>query len=221
MRTSTHICATCFRPPSSSRSASGDLDILIAGCGTGQHAILTTQQHEGARTLAIDLSRASLAYAAAKTRELGLDIEYAQADIMRLGALERRFDLIESVGVLHHLADPYAGWRVLLSLLRPGGFMRIALYSEIGRWGVVAARAVIAQRGYGASAAESGASGSDLMQRDDSAAQNVMRIDDFYSTSECRDFLFHTQEHRMTLPAIKAFLAEQNLQFRRHGSRSA
>jgi Tfp pilus assembly protein PilF/SAM-dependent methyltransferase len=190
-----------------------DLDILIAGCGTGQHAILTTQRHEGARTLAIDLSRASLAYAVAKTRKLGLDIEYAQADIMRLGTLQRRFDLIESVGVLHHLADPYAGWRVLLTLLRPGGFMRIALYSEIGRWGVVAAREEIAQRGYGASAAEIRRFRSELMQRDDSAAQNVMRMIDFYSTSECRDFLFHTQEHRMTLPAIKQFLAEQNLRF--------
>jgi hypothetical protein len=91
--------------------------------------------------------------------------------------------------------------------------MRIALYSEIGRWGVVAAREEIAQRGYGASAAEIRRFRSELMQRDDSAAQNVMRMIDFYSTSECRDFLFHTQEHRMTLPAIKQFLAEQNLRF--------
>jgi Tfp pilus assembly protein PilF/2-polyprenyl-3-methyl-5-hydroxy-6-metoxy-1,4-benzoquinol methylase len=198
--------AAKFRPLGKS-----GLDILIAGCGTGQHAILTTQQFEGARTLAVDLSRASLAYAMAKTNKLGLDIEYAQADIMRLGALQRRFDLIESAGVLHHLADPYAGWRVLLSLLRPGGFMRIALYSEVARWGVVAARREIAERGYGASAAEIRRFRGELMQRSDSAAQNVMRMIDFYSTSECRDFLFHTQEHRMTLPAIKRFLAEQNL----------
>src|SRR4029453_18779933 len=143
-------------------------------------------------TLAVDLSRASLAYAAAGTRKLGLSIEYAQADITRLGAVERRFDLIESVGVLHHMADPWAGWRVLLSLLRPGGFMRIALYSEIARWGVVAAREEIAQRGYGASAAEIRRFRGELMQRDDSAAQNVMRMIDFYSMSECRDFLFHT-----------------------------
>jgi tetratricopeptide (TPR) repeat protein/SAM-dependent methyltransferase len=189
------------------------LDILIAGCGTGQHAILTHQQFEGARTLAVDLSRASLAYAVAKTRKLGLDIDYAQADIMRLGALAQRFDLIESVGVLHHMADPYAGWRVLLSLLRPGGFMRIALYSEIARWGVVAARKEIAEEGYGASAAEIRRYRRELMQRGDAAAQNVMRMTDFYSTSECRDFLFHTQEHRMTLPAIKQFLAGQNLRF--------
>jgi 2-polyprenyl-3-methyl-5-hydroxy-6-metoxy-1,4-benzoquinol methylase len=55
------------------------------------------------------------------------NIEYGQADILKLGSLGRSFDLIESSGVLHHLADPLAGWRVLLSLLRPGGFMMIGL----------------------------------------------------------------------------------------------
>jgi Flp pilus assembly protein TadD/SAM-dependent methyltransferase len=190
----------------------GALDILIAGCGTGQQAILTAQQFEGARMLAIDLSRASLAYAAGKTRALGLDIEYAQADIMRLGALARRFDLIESGGVLHHLAEPYAGWRVLLSLLRPGGFMRIGLYSEIARRGVVAARALVAEKGYGATPAEIRRFRLDLMQGGDGPARDILRFNDFYSMSECRDLVFHTQEHRMTLPEIKAFLAEERLQ---------
>ena len=40
-----------------------------------------------------------------------------------------------------------------------------------------------------------------------------MWFNDFYSTSECRDLLFHVQEHRMTLPQIKAFLVAQELQF--------
>jgi Flp pilus assembly protein TadD/2-polyprenyl-3-methyl-5-hydroxy-6-metoxy-1,4-benzoquinol methylase len=187
------------------------LDILIAGCGTGQHAILTAQQFAGARMLAIDLSRASLAYAASKTRGLGLDIEYAQADIMRLGTLQRRFDAIESVGVLHHLADPYAGWRVLLSLLRPGGFMRIGLYSEIARSGVVAARALVAEKRYGATAPEIRRFRLELMQADNGAARDILRFNDFYSMSECRDLVFHTQEHRMTLPEIKSFLRGQGL----------
>ena len=39
------------------------LDVLIAGCGTGQHAIETAQRFAGARVLAIDLSRTSLGYA--------------------------------------------------------------------------------------------------------------------------------------------------------------
>jgi Flp pilus assembly protein TadD/2-polyprenyl-3-methyl-5-hydroxy-6-metoxy-1,4-benzoquinol methylase len=192
----------------------GGLEILIAGCGTGQHAVLTAQQFDGARVLAIDLSGASLAYAAAKTRALGLDgIEYAQADIMELGTVRRRFDVIESGGVLHHLADPYAGWRVLLSLLRPGGFMRIGLYSEIARAGVVAARALVAQAGYGSTPAEIRRFRRELMQANDQSARDILRFNDFYSMSECRDLVFHTQEHRMTLPEIKSFLSQQSLHF--------
>jgi SAM-dependent methyltransferase len=186
--------------------------VLIAGCGTGQQAILTAQQFAAVRMLAIDLSSASLAYASAKTRALGLDaIEFAQADIMRLGALERRFDLIESAGVLHHLADPYAGWRALLSLLRPGGFMRIGLYSEIARRGVVAARALAAEKGYGSTAADIRRFRQELMRSGDEVARDILRFADFYSMSECRDLVFHVKEHRMTLPEIKGFLSEEGL----------
>ena len=43
--------------------------------------------------------------------------------------------------------------------------------------------------------------------RDDlDAARDILRFNDFYSMSECRDLVFHTQEHRMTLPGIKGFL---------------
>jgi SAM-dependent methyltransferase len=102
-------------------------EILIAGCGTGEHPFDVAQKSPGARILAVDLSRPSLAYARRKTREDGLrNIEYAQADILQLATIGRSFDRIEAVGVLHHLADPKAGWRVLVSLLRPNGIMRIS-----------------------------------------------------------------------------------------------
>lgn len=85
-------------------------DILIAGCGTGEQSINTAQTFPQSKVLAIDISRASLAYARRKSRELKIgNIEYAQADILKLGALGRGFDYIESVGVLHHMADPEAG----------------------------------------------------------------------------------------------------------------
>ena len=124
----------------------GDIDILIAGCGTGRHSIGVAQQFERSKVLAIDLSAASLGYAKARTGALGVtNIDYAQADILQLGSIGRTFDMIQSAGVLHHLADPWAGWRVLLSLLRPGGVMFVALYSETARRDVVAARAFIAR----------------------------------------------------------------------------
>jgi 2-polyprenyl-3-methyl-5-hydroxy-6-metoxy-1,4-benzoquinol methylase len=128
-------------------------EILIAGCGTGQHSIETAQQFIGVQVLAIDLSLASLCYAKRRTRELSLsNIDYAQADILHLESIGRDFDVIDASGVLHHLADPLGGWRLLLSMLRPGGFMRVGLYSKLARRDLVDAGTLIAQRGYRTSA---------------------------------------------------------------------
>jgi SAM-dependent methyltransferase len=138
------------------RSPAGStIDILVVGCGTGQQPIRTSQQFPSGRILAIDLSRSSLAYAVRKTEELGISsIEYAQADLLKLGSLGKQFDVIEAGGVLHHLANPWTGWRTLLKLLRPRGFMQLGLYSEIARRDVVRLRKSVAEQGYGATADE-------------------------------------------------------------------
>ncbi|MFZ3337364.1 MAG: tetratricopeptide repeat protein, partial [Xanthobacteraceae bacterium] len=109
-------------------------DVLVAGCGTGLSTIEFARQMHHARIMAIDLSLASLSYAKrmAENFDAG-NIEFAQADIMMLGSLARQFDFIDASGVLHHLADPWSGWRILLSLLRPGGVMQVGLYSEAAR----------------------------------------------------------------------------------------
>jgi Tfp pilus assembly protein PilF/2-polyprenyl-3-methyl-5-hydroxy-6-metoxy-1,4-benzoquinol methylase len=193
----------------------GEAEILIAGCGTGQHSIETARRFAGAHVLAIDLSLTSLSYARRKTRDLGLtNIEYAQADILQLQSIGRAFDVIEVSGVLHHLADPMAGWRVLLSLLRPRGFMRLGLYSELARQDLVAARKFIAQRGYGPSAREIRRFRQELtgLDSDTSLAKTTEWVD-FFSTSACRDLLFHVQEHQLTLPAIDSFLRQNCLEF--------
>jgi 2-polyprenyl-3-methyl-5-hydroxy-6-metoxy-1,4-benzoquinol methylase len=173
---------------------------LFAGCGTGEAMIDFAQAIRRVRITAIDLSLSSLAYARRKTREVGVrTIDYAQADIMELGSLGRGFDFVESSGVLHHLAQPFEGWRILLSLLRPGGMMKIALYSEIARVDIVAARTAIAERGYAATPQDIRRYREELAEPD---LLKFSRMGDFYSVSECRDLLFHVLEHRFTLPAI-------------------
>jgi 2-polyprenyl-3-methyl-5-hydroxy-6-metoxy-1,4-benzoquinol methylase len=185
------------------------VDILIAGCGTGSHSIDSALRFPQAHILAIDISRASLAYARRKTRALGLtNIDYGQADILKLAALDQRFDVIESVGVLHHLADPAAGWRVLLSLLRPHGLMLVGLYSATARQSLAAARAFIAERGYRATADDIRTCRQDLIQR-----VGMPPFRDFSSTSGCRDLLFNVMEHQFTIPQIKEFLDANRLTF--------
>jgi 2-polyprenyl-3-methyl-5-hydroxy-6-metoxy-1,4-benzoquinol methylase/tetratricopeptide (TPR) repeat protein len=177
------------------------VDILIAGCGTGEHSIGTARRYRGAKVMAIDLSLSSLAYAQRKTRELGVpNIEYAQADVLALGSIGRSFDVIDASGVLHHLSDPAAGWRAL----------RIGLYSEVGRADIVAARRFIAERGFDASPADIRRCRQELLAKPLPA---LARYADFFSTSGCRDLLFHVQEHRLTIPQIKEFLDTEKLTF--------
>jgi 2-polyprenyl-3-methyl-5-hydroxy-6-metoxy-1,4-benzoquinol methylase len=190
------------------------LDILIAGCGTGRQSIDFAQLYDGAKVLAVDLGLSSLSYAKAKTSAAGLNnITYAQADILELGRLGKTYDVIASSGVLHHLAEPTTGWRVLSSLLRPEGVMYIGLYSETARRGIVAARNWIAARGYKATADDIRACRQELARIDDPAWKSVFTMIDFFTTSECRDLLFHVQEHQFTLPQIAAFLDVSNLRF--------
>jgi tetratricopeptide (TPR) repeat protein/2-polyprenyl-3-methyl-5-hydroxy-6-metoxy-1,4-benzoquinol methylase len=108
--------------------------VLIAGCGTGQHSLNAASRFKNSYVTAIDLSLSSLSYAKRKTKEFGVtNIDYMQADILDLGILNKQFDIVESAGVLHHMADPVAGWKVLTDCLKPGGLMKIGLYSELAR----------------------------------------------------------------------------------------
>jgi 2-polyprenyl-3-methyl-5-hydroxy-6-metoxy-1,4-benzoquinol methylase len=188
-----------------------NLDVLVAGCGTGQIAIASAQKYLGARVLAIDLSLSSLCYAKRSTpSDLAPRIEYAQADILKLASLERSFDVIDSSGVLHHMADPFEGWRILLTLLRSGGLMHLGLYSEAGRRDVWAARKLIADRGFGSTPDDIRRCRQELLE---TPLASVTRFTDFFTTSECRDLLFHVQEARLSIPMLKAFITNHGLKF--------
>jgi SAM-dependent methyltransferase len=190
-------------------------DVLMAGCGTGQEVIECARKFSDARFLAVDLSLSSLGYAKRQAQSFGLtNIEFAQADILALGSIGRSFDMIESNGVLHHMADPMHGWAVLVSLLRPGAAMRIGFYSELARRDVVAARVFITERGYGATIDDIRRCRQEMKAANEGTPlRNLTKIGDFFAASECRDLIFHVQEHRLSLPQIKAFLDGHGLEF--------
>ena len=192
-------------------------EILVAGCGTGQHALITASRFSNERVLAVDLSLSSLSYALRKTNELGFsNIEYAQGDIMELGDLGRQFDLIECAGVLHHLGDPLAGWRVLVDLLQPGGLMQVGLYSETARQHIISGRSLISEKGYTASSEDIRRCRQCIIAKAEDGNREmaeIWNILDFFSLSECRALLFHVQEHRFTLPQIEEALQALKLEF--------
>ncbi len=190
-------------------------DVLIAGCGTGKQPISTARSFPETNVTAIDLSRASIAYAMRKSRELNVkNITYGQADIMELEALNKRFDIIECAGVLHHMDNPSAGWQVLMNILKDDGFMLIGLYSELGRKDVVAARNFIADNQYGNDIQSIRNCRKHLFSLDQgNPAKDIIRQSDFYTTSACRDLIFHVQEHRFTIQRIQSSLEALGLEF--------
>jgi len=202
-----HVDAGRLRVPESP-------EILVAGCGTGYQAAITALRNPGARLLAVDLSRPSLAYAQRRARELGLaHVRFAQADLLRLGALPDRFDFIECTGVLHHLREPLAGGRVLVSLLKPGGVMKLALYSERARAGVVAARELIAHAGLRGDLEGIRAARQLVLAEPESSPVRALALGpDFHSASGARDLLMHVQEQRFTAAQLGEFLRALGLE---------
>lgn len=191
------------------------LNVLIAGCGTGKHAILSKTRFARSEHLAVDLSIASLAYAQRKATDYNLTgLRFMQADILELGSIDQQFHIIESVGVLHHMADPCAGLKILTKLLLPGGLINIGLYSSLARRHVSAARSFYSNQIASLTKdtiRQLRRQIIDLPSND--PIRKVTKTNDFYSLSDCRDLLLHVQEHCFTLPQIDSLLQENNLKF--------
>lgn len=193
----------------------GPVNLLMAGCGTGMHTIERNLQFRPATTLAIDLSLSSLSYATRKAAETGLSsIQFAQDDIVAARSIGRKFEMIDVSGVLHHLRDPFEGWRNLASLLQPDGLMHVALYSSVAREEIRMLREMAAVRAYGDTPAAVRALRSDIVSLDPAdPLRGVTEFADFFSTSECRDLLMHVQEHQLSIPEIAGFLDSEGFEF--------
>jgi SAM-dependent methyltransferase len=122
---------------------------LFAGGGTGDGAIMLARQLADARTPAelvhLDISAAARRIAEARAAERGLGaLRFVTAPIERLASLGLgRFDYIDCCGVLHHLADPAAGLRLLADALAPEGGIGLMVYGALGRTGVYPMQALI------------------------------------------------------------------------------
>jgi SAM-dependent methyltransferase len=100
--------------------------VIEAGCGKGRHTRAIAEW--GARdVVGVDLS-AAVEVAYRHTRDLE-NAHIIQADIYRL-PLRPVFDYAFSVGVLHHLPDPRAGFVELARKVRPGGAISAWVYGR-------------------------------------------------------------------------------------------
>jgi SAM-dependent methyltransferase len=112
-----------------------DIRILDAGCGTGVGTEYLVHLNPQAQVVGIDLSTGALDVAKERCQRSGANrVEFHHLSLYDVGQLEGEFDLINCVGVLHHLPDPIRGIQALATKLAPGGLMHIFVYGELGRW---------------------------------------------------------------------------------------
>lgn len=124
---------------------------LIAGGGAGDALVMLAQKLADAGAPAdltyLDLSEASRRIAEARMAARGLAARFLTGDLAEapaLAAAEGPFDYIDCCGVLHHLADPEAGFRALAAALSPEGGMGLMVYAPHGRAGVYELQAAFA-----------------------------------------------------------------------------
>lgn len=102
--------------------------VLDAGCGKGSYARLV------ARSAATVVGLDKFAIPAARENVGNVsNIELLAGDIESF-TTDQPFDMIYSVGVLHHLDDPKRGFDNLLSNLKPGGRINVWVYAREGNW---------------------------------------------------------------------------------------
>ena len=143
------------------------------------------------------------------------DVTLYQCDILDVGKLNRSFDYIECCGVLHHMEDPAKGLTALTALLKTGGKMKLALYSQLARRSVTSARDYIQENGFEPTEADIRACRALLLQQfqTNPAQYPLPAWRDFYSLSECRDLIFHVQEICYNLHELAELIEETGLTF--------
>lgn len=107
-------------------------EILDAGCGTGQRLLGVAAEYPRAHFTGLDMTEASLAVASRLAEKHGVaNTRFERGDLMRLD-LNREFDLILSMGVVHTLETPELGLANLCRHLKQDGVILLWLYHSLG-----------------------------------------------------------------------------------------
>lgn len=108
--------------------------ILEVGCGTGQLSNFLASSARSRTGFGADLSFASLSLGETFRHTHQIDnLGFCQMNLFRPAFKPASFDLVISNGVLHHTSDPYAAFKSIAQLVRPGGFIAIGLYNSFAR----------------------------------------------------------------------------------------
>lgn len=100
--------------------------VLEAGCGGGQHTSFISPYAKS--VVAVDLNTTSIAQ---RRNALSANVAFVEADVATM-FLEQLFDVVLSIGVVHHTDDPDRSVGNLIKHVKPGGLLILWIYSKEG-----------------------------------------------------------------------------------------
>ena len=108
-------------------------NVLDAGTGTGHRIVNVALNYKKTHFLGLDFSKKSIQFAQklAKKNQV-VNIEFHVANLLKKINSKQKFDVILSMGVLHHLSNPDKGLKNILSVLKKNGILFLYLYGKLG-----------------------------------------------------------------------------------------
>lgn len=177
-----------------------DARVLEIGCGTGQTSLYLASAER--IVVAADVTRASLELGAAAARLFGVaGVQFVETDLHHPGLRPGAFDVVYTSGVLHHTSDPRRAFEAILPLLRPGGMIVVGLYNAFARIPLQLRRVVARLSGY-----------------------RWIPFDPVLRDRQCeparreawlRDQYRHPEEHTHTAAEVRAWFADNGIEYLR------
>ena len=124
------------------KSKDEKLEILVAGCGTYQAAIVAAR-NSNCHVTGIDVSDNSIKIQNNVIEKEGINNVELKVCAITDYVTDKKFDLIICSGVLHHLENPNDNLAHLAGLLNNDGVMTIMIYNYFGRQGVYNIQALV------------------------------------------------------------------------------
>ncbi len=111
--------------------AKAKAEVLEVGCGAGWLSNSLAYWY-GCNVIGVDLNPIAIDFSKAVASRLQLKNDFFCEDFI-LQKMQRRFDVIVSVGVLHHMPNCFIALKKIFDLLNAGGAFFIGLYHQTGR----------------------------------------------------------------------------------------